>query len=378
MGAPDTIRNARRNARLDALRGIAVLLVLGRHYLITPVWKQIGWSGVDVFFVLSGFLISGLIFREYQIEGRIHLARFWTRRALRVYPPFLVMLGSTLAIRTWVGPPFTVKQVFAELTWTQNYAPGLWVHTWSLAVEEHFYFLLPLLLAILMARYAGPDPFRSIPAIASFGAVAALAIRSAETALIPFAVRRNMYHTEVRIDSLLFGVLLAYLYWFHRKKLLSPVEENRKRIGIGCALLVAPIFVFPVEHWLIHSAGFTLLYLASGGVMLLLLTHGGPLSPFMSTLAGIGKCSYSIYLWHLAVLNWSSRLIHCLPAPDSYSVMASLTYVGGSLFAGWLMYVIVERPAIRLRDRFFPPKERVMPIEAATAFAEARNRVVTG
>src|SRR5438876_4889931 len=104
-----------RVVQLDALRAIAVLLVLGHHMpacprdlnyplaLFTEQWKQCGWAGVDLFFVLSGFLVSGLLFREYQKYGTIKLPRFLARRGLKIYPAFYVLLLTTIAVYVVTG-----------------------------------------------------------------------------------------------------------------------------------------------------------------------------------------------------------------------------------------------------------------------------------
>lgn len=92
-----------RNKRLDILRGIAVLFVLGRHGVMEGVWKETGWAGVDLFFVLSGFLISGLLFSEYKRKRSIDLARFIIRRGFKIYPSFYLMLLTTFLVAASYG-----------------------------------------------------------------------------------------------------------------------------------------------------------------------------------------------------------------------------------------------------------------------------------
>ncbi len=135
-------------------------LVLGRHMGAVPLdvpfvaqsaldlWLRVGWIGVDLFFVLSGFLVSGLLFREYGRLGEVHAGRFLVRRGLRIYPAFYAFLLSTAIATGTIG----TRQFVAEAAFVQNYIPGLWDHTWSLAVEEHFYFLLALVVAALVRR----------------------------------------------------------------------------------------------------------------------------------------------------------------------------------------------------------------------------------
>src|SRR6266536_4891341 len=136
-----------RNRNLDALRAVAILLVLGRHFGYFRLWDQVGWAGVDLFFVLSGFLISGLLFAEWKQRGSIGIARFYVRRGLKIYPAFYAFLAMTaVAGSVWPGftpAPLTRAHALAEMLFLQSYWMGIWGHTWSLAVEEHFYIALP-------------------------------------------------------------------------------------------------------------------------------------------------------------------------------------------------------------------------------------------
>ncbi len=135
-----------RNKRLDILRCVAVLLVLGHHGFMEGLWREVGWTGVDLFFVLSGFLISGLLFNEYKKTGGINLRRFFIRRGFKIYPAFWAMLLGSVLIAFAYHKHFYGAYWLHEVLFIQNYLPGIWRHTWSLAVEEHFYIVLPLLL----------------------------------------------------------------------------------------------------------------------------------------------------------------------------------------------------------------------------------------
>ena len=126
-----------RLKQLDALRALAVLLVLGHHVTWNPIWVRFGWSGVDVFFVLSGFLISGLLFREYKQYGSIHILRFWTRRALKIYPAYYLLILATVTGRMLAKTPIGWSHIWPDLIFVQSYVPGTWGHLWSLTIEEH-------------------------------------------------------------------------------------------------------------------------------------------------------------------------------------------------------------------------------------------------
>src|SRR5271168_1620476 len=110
----------KRIFQLDVLRGFAILLVMGVHVPAYPIWSTVGGWGVDLFFVLSGFLISNLLFTEYRKRGDIRLGRFFFRRALKLYPSFYLLLGLTLLYCYWWRVPFTARELLGEMTLTQN------------------------------------------------------------------------------------------------------------------------------------------------------------------------------------------------------------------------------------------------------------------
>ncbi len=146
-----------RLPQLDFLRAIAIILVIGNHssvcppeinfYLnkVTSVWYRGGWAGVDLFFVLSGFLVSGLLFNEYRKRGDINIKKFLLRRGFKIYPAFWLLIFITLAVTVFNGEAVYRGGFLSELLFIQNYHPGIWQHNWSLAVEEHFYIFLTFL-----------------------------------------------------------------------------------------------------------------------------------------------------------------------------------------------------------------------------------------
>lgn len=137
-----------RQRELDLLRGLAIILVLFRHYnIFTPLFN-IGWMGVDLFFVLSGYLVSGLLFKEYLKYGSIKAMRFLIRRGFKIYPLFYLLMIITIILQILIKKPLTSYQLFSELLFVQNYFGNFYYHTWSLAVEEHFYVLLTILIFI--------------------------------------------------------------------------------------------------------------------------------------------------------------------------------------------------------------------------------------
>ena len=165
-------------------------------------------------FRLERVLISGLLFREYHRTADLDIPRFLVRRAFKIYPGFWVLILVTCIVALFFNIGFYRRGLLGELLFVQNYFASLWEHTWSLAVEEHFYFGLCILFYFLLYRRKTPSgtPFGRIPHIFAIIAVACFALRLLTETLLPFQYERNIEPTHLRIDSLFFGVFLSYLW----------------------------------------------------------------------------------------------------------------------------------------------------------------------
>ncbi|MDB5292530.1 MAG: lipopolysaccharide modification acyltransferase [Phycisphaerales bacterium] len=325
------------------------LLALG-----ATLWHRVGWVGVDLFFVLSGFLVAGLLFAEYRERGAVNVRRFLVRRGLKIYPPFYLMLAVTVAASLALGEPIPVKALLGEVFFLQSYLPRLWVSTWSLAVEEHFYILLAAIVAGLIA-FVRVRPLRIVPAIFLIVAPLALAARIFASYGRPFSDNAQLYPTHLRIDSLLFGVLLAYLHHFHADPLAAAVRKYRTLLLIAAAALIAPALKLDVSSTFMHTIGLTFLSLGFG--MLLLVAVHSKSAGDSKTVAAFGKMgaySYSIYLWHLPFSDYMLRTLSLLPGGPVSSITTVAIYVAGSIATGIIMAKLVELPVLRLRDRLFP------------------------
>ncbi len=310
------MESRKRDAWLDCLRAVAVLLVLGRHVetpegasALMAAWHCGGWVGVDLFFVLSGFLVSGLLFREYQKRRDVSLPRFLIRRGLRIYPAFYTLLACTWLLARMLPFPKTSWSAYLfEMLFVQNYFRAVWNHTWSLAVEEHFYLTLPLLMLwLLRARRGEADPFGRLVPITVAVVVGLTTVRCIQGWWLPFNHRWHMFVSHLRADSLLVGVLLAYVYHFHRAGFERVVAgRGRLLLALGTACFV-PAFIFELETtWFIYTIGLTLF--ALGGVLVIAAGVGASVSLPARLLAPMGSDSYSIYLWHMPVLFWGVPL----------------------------------------------------------------------
>ncbi len=359
-----------RNRGVDILRAVAVLLVLGRHGGGPRVWNNVGWIGVDLFFVLSGFLISGLLYSEYKKTGGINWKRFFIRRGFKIYPAFYAMIFITPLWSIVSHHQIRWRAMLPEVLFYQSYQPNrVWAHTWSLAVEEHFYILLPALLLTMLyfQKKNGRDPFRLVPLVcAGFGALCLLgrAYLAYTSPRVGDWWQYIQFPTHLRIDSLLFGVFLGYLYHFHGERLKNFRAGRWPGLFlIACSsLLISTCFVFSLDSPFMLSFGLTALYLGFGGILILVVCGGseagteGKVSQkswLGSALAYIGMYSYSIYLWHPMVSQHVRDLeMRIWPGIPNFAVFWS--YALSSLVVGILLSRLIEYPALHLRDRLFP------------------------
>jgi peptidoglycan/LPS O-acetylase OafA/YrhL len=351
-----------RNLGLDLLRFLAILLVIGRH-LPLPVsspfllssWHCGGWVGVDLFFVLSGFLVSGILFREHQKTGRLDLKRFLIRRGLKIYPAFWALIGITLLVATASPQRLPLTRVVSELLFVQNYSDGLWNHTWSLAVEEHFYFALALLFVGLIA-WRPQNSFAVLPRLFLSIALICFGFRLLSLWVFPvYSHRWYLFATHLRIDSLFFGVLLSY--WHHYARLPGWIRATPVRLLIECGLLLLlPAFLFPLERYKwVSVAGVILFYLGSGSLLLGAIRLERSSNRFLLLLGALGSASYSVYLWHMPVNVWGTSLIQEALGHHSYPLFFLACLVGSFTF-GYFMSRLIERPALQIRDRLFPSR----------------------
>ena len=332
---------------LDGLRAIAISAVLLGHLAGMrgfPEWTapvlasprlNIALLGVRAFFVISGFLITGLLTNELEHTGRIAIGRFYLRRTLRIVPAYLAYVGA-VAVLVAMGAVVVAPHDFAyALTYTMNYAPVRgWAlgHLWSLALEEQFYLLWPLTL-LLVGRRWGARVAAAVVCIVPFIRVAAM-------------VRNQSVLTfGTMADALAVGCLIQL--WGQR---IMATRLGRRIVGAwwaGPALILLPTVV-SVYHrrigWLTNDAVTNI----GCGLFILHCVHHPHtwLGRILNTraLAFVGVLSYSLYLWQQLVLDRdSSSWPHVFPINLVLASAAALA-----------SYHLVERPFLRLRRRWPP------------------------
>lgn len=252
--------------QLDGIRGAAVALVLLGHARVgtaAPV-------GVTIFFVLSGYLITGLLVSEQQRTGRVDLRAFYRRRIARLAPALLVVVAVVGVISFIGGARDTTVGALASLTYAANWimaggqSLGAMDHTWSLSVEEQFYFVWPVLFLLL--------PWRRSALVVLIVAVIGLRFAS--------GIEFSEWRTQMRADPLLMGCLLALIPW----------RASRPMAAAGAAVLV---IASAASSWNDPALGYTLTALAS-----VALVAGFAHAPRIAPLEHLGRISYGVYLWH--------------------------------------------------------------------------------
>lgn len=361
-----TIKNNRLR-ELDFLRGIAIILVLFRHQLLFSFFKTMGWIGVDLFFVISGFLVSGLLFKEFQKFGTINPKLFLIRRGFKIYPIFyLTYIGYILPIV--IEHKLKWDKVFFDIFFIQNYALG-WGYaypaSWSLAVEEHFYFGLALLFWLIFNKKiirfedSNGNRFSVFEKLILLVLLFIFVLRIISNIEFPVQEVRNITMTHLRIDSLLAGVLISYWYNFKREELLSFYLNHQKSLLLLSFILISfTPFIEPVPSFFVKTLGFSMVYIAFGILLIHFLVDSKinyKLNRFFSKvmvtfISKIGFCSYSIYVIHTFVIY----LVRFLNFENHYLAFVFVFFI--SIGSGFLMTYKIEKYFLSYRDKYFPSR----------------------
>lgn len=330
---------------LDGIRAIAVLVVLLDH---TPLWGfEGGGLGVDVFFVLSGFLITSLLLEELADTGRIRFGRFYARRALRLFPALLVMVAVVVVLMPLM-PKGTGRGVVPALlyytNWVRAFGPDVGVlgHTWSLGIEEQFYLLWPLLL---LGLWKGDRSLRSALQLVLLVALA-VAVRRQFAWEQPVRDPARIYNSfDFRADGLLIGCALAMA--LHKDRLWRWVCDVRT-LGLAAVVVEVLFLGANVPQWDLSWWNRFAVGLAAAVVIanVCARTRG---TAWLSTpaLRWVGVRSYGLYLWHYPIFGAFRVDAGFDAASRPETVLAVLL----SFLACALSYRFVEQPFLRIKHR---------------------------
>lgn len=356
---------------LDHLRAFAICFVFLYHYQIPifghPEWltgiAKFGWTGVDLFFVLSGFLISSQLFFNIKNGVKISFKDFFLKRFFRILPLFWFVTALYFLV-----PPFREREALPPLwkllTFTQNFGLniqdyGTFSHAWSLCVEEHFYLLLPLVLLFLQSTNLFSKSYWILVALFVFGFI--IRFYSWKILYFPNSGTDNpwlfwskyiYYPTYNRLDGLLIGVAIAALYQF-----LPNVWNRISRFGnesliVSLLLLIGAYFLCYKETAFYASVfGFPLVALGYGFMVLGAISSTSFLYKWNSTTTTfIATLSYGIYLIHKGIIHITQQLLQAFNV-DTNSTFTLLICIISCLIVAYILNKTIEKPFMQLRTK---------------------------
>lgn len=343
---------SKRDANLDLLRAMAILLVLVAH--VSEMWPdllyrivrvtELGGYGVDLFFVLSGWLVGGLYWKEHARSGSVDVKRFVLRRILRTVPCYLVALAlAWAAVR--VADPQRAAFDWRYLFFLQNYASTMpyFLVSWSLCVEEHFYLLMPIAM-LLLCRWRP----RWVPKLWPL-------------CLLPLLLRSFRFHpgmgifgpewteTHLRYEGLLLGLLGA---WVARNDQAAWHRVVRWSKVLVVPLLVAAAAVFLAFWRYFYTIGLTLFSAGFCCLLIAIVGREGRPGAARTVIRWVAVGSYSCYLTHALMIHVSLRLIDRLSIASELgrlAIFAVTILIGATAF-----YRVIERPLLAVRDALVP------------------------
>lgn len=390
-GGSRPLSSGKRLSGLDHLRALAIILVFIYHYCaflphpsLLARLGSFGWTGVDLFFVLSGYLVGGQLLSRVARDQPISYSEFYVKRSLRIIPAYLAVLLLYFTIPAFAERS-TLPPAWKFLTFTQNFGldishQGAFSHAWSLCIEEQFYLILPLFIIGLTIIKAARQAVWLLPALFLLGLLLRLwswyhflepTLQTPEHTGFGLAYYRWIYYpTYTRLDGLLAGITLAAFYHFR--------PDTWQRITkYGNAWLVLSLLLLAGAWWVAHDeyqytfrgaiAGYLLIALAYGVLTLATLSPSCILYRWSSRITGwVALVSYSLYLTHKQLNHLVHLALSKYQLPEDGYVLFFIC-VAISCVGAWMLHRIVEQPFLRWRDRLYGKKKA--PMENKTAAA---------
>ncbi|MBM9577067.1 acyltransferase [Leptospira sp. 201903070] len=364
---------------LNGLRAFAIILVILNHYAL--VWEELGtfhsetffWSGVDLSFVLSGFLISMGLWKDWEKNGKINYKTFFLKRTLRIFPSYFLFLAISFAFLTFALKFAQEKEMlqqtnrlslslmnsWGDFVFLGNYVQGFNIHTWSLSMEEQFYLVFPF--------FCGWVLFKRNPRVRQFSLWFLLLIptltrfwifQTTSYPATPEYFQEIYFPFHTRFDSILMGVITMDLYVNHKR----IVSRFRKDGLVYYSFLLFFVFLLFAAHWIqeekntvfAHTIRYNFLNIGFAGILFLsVIRFGGFLHRFFSLriFVPVARMSFTIYLWHLVLIGVSISILGVKSAPESdliFFAQFSLVFLFVLLLA-LPLYVLIEYPFQKLR-----------------------------
>lgn len=351
---------------LDGFRTVAMIWVLIHHmnylfkvylYLPRPIsaafnrFAFIGSVGVDIFFVISGFLISGLLLED--LESGIRIKRFYLRRFFKIFPQYIlvVMVGIVWVLSLGAQKGNLLFSIVSYAFLFQNYLQpiGTIAHLWTIAVEEHFYFIYPLILK-MVTMIGRPLAYRKKALFFIFLLLMILIffVRRDTFMAFPYNSLLLFQMSHLRLDALFFGCMIKLMEPF----ITGPFMTRFKILPLGCFLLSMALFYkLFLSFDPCRSTTYVFAYLASGLLLIAALSGFRPLLILTenSIMRKIGQCSYGIYLWHYLLLGGIAILFK-----GRMNVLILMMVPCLVLAAGVLSTKTIEKYFLNLREKVIP------------------------
>jgi peptidoglycan/LPS O-acetylase OafA/YrhL len=355
--ASETLNKSQKIQTLDGLRGISIIAVIGFH----GGWSYFdgGGLGVDLFFVISGFLITTLLIKEKETHGSIDIRKFYWRRALRIFPAYLVFLAGYYLVVSIVFVDFkprVVESLIIAGLYSTNFMIGwfnrdvLVAHTWSLSLEEQFYLLYPALIMLFPKRVSLIFSMLLLIIALIWRCLLYLSIPVIEN---PY---RFFYSPDTRLDTIVFGCVAAILLSDRKFEDKLKLVFGRADVFLLSILIIFVCFYLSnANDWFRYTFAFSVNAVCFTSIVLYAI--GGDKNSIcnrilsFSLLQKIGLLSYSLYLWHPVALGLAGRVAARVEAV--FIPYANLTtYISVSLFFAVTSYFIIERPFLVYKKRF--------------------------
>jgi len=341
---------------LDGLRGVSILAVMAFNGHMS--WMQGGFIGVDIFFVLSGFLITALFVQEYNRTSVIRLKDFYVRRALRLLPALFALILFSVAYALLLQPQDkagdTLKGVFYSLFYVANWVqvppfePGIGPlsHTWSLSVEEQFYIIWPLMLLLLLKLKSRRLILTILFVLITISILLNIWLWHGG---VPHL--RMYFGTDARANEILIGCAAAMLLSWG---MLKPALRLKWALRLGAVMALAGVLAsfFLLSHYgpFVYNGGFALISIGIAVLIIDMLVFPSSLSRCFefAPLVWIGKISYGLYLWHFPIFEAFRKLFEGKTSPVFYKVAGIVVTV----LVATASYYFLEQPFLKLKRRF--------------------------
>jgi peptidoglycan/LPS O-acetylase OafA/YrhL len=354
----------KRNIQLDFLRFCGIFLVMMRHTFVSghSILDKIinaintgGLIGVDLFFVLSGYLVSGLIFNEYKLHHSFNIKRFLIRRGFKIYPVYYLFLICSYLFFSFLihddDKPTLTKMLY-ECIFVSNYLGYNNAHLWSICVEEHFYFFLAIVFLLLVK-------FKKVELKSFVTIYGVLLIAGAGFRLYNylhysnFDFFRDYARSHFRLDALFFGVLLSYVAHY-KNHIINHILTHKANVVffILSLLFLANNFLFSFYNYRFGAViNLALNPICFGYIMLNVISYQNAVFvKWITPLAYIGKFSYSIYLFHMI---FNKIAIHFF---KDHSTIYYGAYFLLAIAGGIAISKAVEYPLLGFRESLFPSR----------------------